>query len=345
MCKQLWFYGVIMEKKKGILYFFLYAILGVLSIIFCMLVKLRRFFYNKGLFKRVDLRVPVISVGNLTWGGTGKTPLVQYISDFFLKRGKKIGLLIRGYGEDEDRMLANNLEGLSVISGRFRSANAKMAMENEKFDLFILDDGFQHLRIKRDIDIVTLNAVSPFGRGHLIPAGSLREPVSALKYASIVVITKSNLVETHDLEQLKRRVLKYNPNLMIFEAVHKPIDFMKLDRTSIPLNEMKGKRVFSLSALGDNDSFVKTLKNLGLIVEKSFSYMDHYKYSSSDIEAVIRNLHSSRADIIVTTQKDLFRIMPVVNDIYCENIYVLRVELEVRDEEAFFNRLSDIISG
>ncbi|MFH1645386.1 MAG: tetraacyldisaccharide 4'-kinase [Candidatus Omnitrophota bacterium] len=338
-------YGVVMGEIKGFLPFFLYSILYLMSLLFYIIVKSRRFFYSIGIFKGVDLKIPVISVGNLTWGGTGKTPLVQYISAYFIKRSKKIGLLIRGYGEDEDKMLAHNLQGLSVITGRCRSANAKKAMKKQKFDFFILDDGFQHLKIKRDIDIVTISAVSPFGRGSLIPAGSLREPVSALKYASVVVITKSDLIDVSCLEKLKRRVLGYNPKLIVFEAVHKPVDFIKFDGFSVAIDEMRGKRVFSLSALGDNDSFIKTLEGLGLIVEKSFSYMDHYKYSFSDMEGIIRSFNSSKADVIVTTQKDFFRIRPVVGDFPDTKIYVLRVELEVKNEEAFFNRLSDIISG
>lgn len=342
-------YNIITAKPKEPLGILISATLVICSFFYFFIIGLRRLLYNLGLFKSVRLKPPVISVGNITWGGTGKTPLVETICLYFNNKGKRITLLTRGYGEDEDKALSENMPGVSVLVGPNRLKNALFKQEKEKkdTDLFILDDGFQHWKISRDIDIVTINGVNPYGKALLIPAGIMREPFANLSRADLVVITKSNLVSRETLNHIKERILKLKPDMAIFEAAHCPVLFCTAKGEEKPLEYVKGRGICAVSGLGDNGSFMRTLEDLGCDLKLKFSYMDHHRYSAKDVDKIMMDCKKNSIDIIATTQKDWVKIEQLLSKDSLDGIeiLVLKIKLKVDDEESFFGRLSSILPG
>lgn len=342
-----YFYSIITEQPKGPLGFALKFLLIFISLFYLLAVKLRLGLYNLGIFKSCRLRSPVISVGNITWGGTGKTPLVEAICLYFKSHHKRVALLTRGYGMDEDKVLTESMPGVSVLVGKDRIKNAGSAEERCSFDIFVLDDGFQHKRIKRDIDIVAINATDPFGSGLLIPAGILREPISHLSRADLVVITRSDLVGQEELNRIKDDVLRVNPDVEIFGSTHQPVFFYTSKEQTRDPEYIKAKQICAISALGDNHSFAKTLKNMGADIKLKFFYMDHHRYLKEQIDEILKVCEHNDVDTVVTTQKDWIKLKGLLTTPSAERIefLILHIKLKLYDEEGFFGRLSSVLSG
>jgi len=322
-------------------------LLILLSFLFFMVVKTRCFFYKIGILRSVKLKRPVISVGNITWGGTGKTPLTEALLHRFLQKRKRVALLTRGYGNDEERVIFQNLPEVDVLSGKRKLFNALQAQENSDPDLFLIDDGFQHLSIRRDANIVTINATDPVGNGLLIPAGILREPLNSLKRADMVIITKSDLIDKERLLQLKHLIRDAAGDIDIFEGVHEPAFFYTALNEKEPLDYLKGRRACAISGLADNNSFSMTLKQLDALVVSTLSYMDHHKYVKTDIKEIAEDAKKNNADTIVTTEKDWIKLKSIVKDppLKGVEILILKIELKVKEDEVFYRRLSTLLSG
>lgn len=337
---------MITEGPKEPLGFILKGILFIISLFYFFAVKLRLALYNLRIFKAHRLSAPVISVGNITWGGTGKTPLAEAICLYFRSQDKRIALLTRGYGRDEDKILTKNMPGVSVLAGGDRVKNARSAEERGCFDIFILDDGFQHQRIRRDIDIVVINATDPFGSGFQIPAGILREPVSHLSRADLAVITRSDMVPPEALSRIKKDILKVRPDIEIFDSLHQPVSFYTGQDKELELEYIRGKRVCALSGLGDNRSFLQALKGLGADIGGEFLYMDHHAYVKSEIDEVTEDCKRDSIDTVVTTQKDWVKLKGLLTEGSCGiEFLVLKIKLKINDEKKFFSRLSSILPG
>ncbi|MDD5504250.1 MAG: tetraacyldisaccharide 4'-kinase [Candidatus Omnitrophica bacterium] len=312
------------------------------SLLFFLAAKVRFFLYKSGVFCCKKLPVPVISVGNITWGGTGKTPLVEAILLWLNAARLSPVLLTRGYGNDEDKMVSSRFPNVFVLSGKRRLRNALNYLKTAHAGVFILDDGFQHLGISRDIDIVTVSAVSPFGNSRLIPAGSLREPISALKRADIIVLTKADLVTDKQLSRISRFVRAASNGALIFYARHVPVSLKISGIREKGLEYIKGKQVICVSALADNRSFVKTVENLGATCVDSFSYIDHHLYTGCDVDRILQASKRRGVDIVLTTEKDWVKLAPLTAKPGIGGIEftVLRVELKITEEEVFYGRLS-----
>jgi len=255
-------------------------------------------------------------------------------------------LLTRGYGKDEDSVISSKLADVAVISGRKRASNALAFLEKQDADIFIMDDGFQHFKVKRDIDIVTINARMPFGNGFVLPSGILREPLTALERAHIVVITKSDLVAESDLAAITEQVKAISADAEIFYAVHAP-RFFYTPGGRQPLEYIKGKRIICVSGLGDNGAFSKTLEVLGAEICRHIHYMDHHRYSIQDLAHIHRTLQDLNADLIVTTEKDWIKLKSIddKDEKKKQNFLILKVELEVKEHEIFYNRLRALLPG
>jgi tetraacyldisaccharide 4'-kinase len=341
-----YYYNIITRSPKEPLGFLLYILLVLLSFIYLFIVKIRLRLYVSGIIRSYRLAATVISVGNITWGGTGKTPLVEYICGKLAIRKKQIVLLTRGYGADEDRLLSEKLPGVDVLAGTDRVKNAMRSGAGNN-TLFVLDDGFQHLRIKRSLDIVTVNATEPFGNGRLIPAGILREPVSHIKRADVVVLTKTDQATDKRIEWIKRFLLERNNKLDIFESIHQPQDFLSNGVNRLPLDIIRSKKISLVSALADNLSFEKTLKNLGAGIRSKYFFMDHYNYRKPDIIKLIDDSLAHGIKTIVTTQKDWIKIRDLLGPIGADNVefLVLNIRIRIKDEENFFRRVYSVVSG
>jgi tetraacyldisaccharide 4'-kinase len=342
-----YFYNLITGERRVFIGPILRPFLLLAASLFFVIVKTRFFLYKTGILMSGRLPVPVISVGNITWGGTGKTPLVEALIKRLHHKGLSLVLLTRGYGNDEDKVISSNMPYARVLAGKRRLFNALDYSRGNKADAFVLDDGFQHLKIKRDIDIVTINAQGPFGNNMLFPAGCLREPVNALRRAHIVVITKSDLVPAQKLIELTASIRNISNDIMIVRARHKPKFLFTANGQERPLEYIKGKRVLAVSALADNPSFIKTVENLGAEIAFSLSYIDHHRYREDDVRVITESFKAFRAGMVVTTEKDWVKLSALVQGPAGIGIEftILKIELEVEEDEAFYRRVYSVLPG
>jgi len=319
---------------------------------------------NKFLTKSYKLNKSVISIGNITWGGSGKTPMVKETAKYILSLGKAPVILSRGYGRknktdknvivrdkkqilsnlensgDEPFMLANSVE-CPIVIGSNRVKSAEISKQFSP-DVFILDDGFQHWKLERDIDIVCINAINPFGNGMIIPAGILRENLTALKRATIIVITNCNLCEPEKLNELKNRILKITgkqplETSLVFSKITNLFDGKELEE------QFKQNFNFSVvSAIGSPENFINTVKNAGLKIKNKFVFTDHHKYTKKDICEIVNKLGINEK--IITTAKDAVKIKEVVDINIQKQIYVLDVSIAfVTGRDIFEKEIKEIV--
>ena len=317
------------------------------SFIYYLIISLRDFFYRSRIFKRHTLSAKVISVGNLTWGGTGKTPATLFILDRLLQRDKKVAILIRGYGKDEPRLLSDLAKGVPVFSGSDRVRNGREAIIQHSVDTLLLDDGFQYRRLERDLDIVCIDSTNPFGNGFLIPAGIMREGLNSIKKADIFLITKVDLISGQgSLQNLEARLKEINPGALIVKAIHKVGHIYKLsDGQLVDIGHLKDKNLGLVSAIGNPRSFEKTVSMLGLRFGKHFMFRDHYWYTEKDLKRIKDYCATHEIDTILTTEKDAVRLQGSKDRIPQIGILVVTIKLQViENEQSFHDRLFRIYS-
>ena len=360
-----------------------------LSWLYGLIVSGRNRLYAVGLFKVRRLPCRVISVGNITVGGTGKTPAVIAIAKHLQQQNVRAAILLRGYkrasrepvtivsdGErvcatlkesgDEAYMLAKHLSGIPIIVGRHRYQAGRVALERFDVDVLLLDDGFQHRQLARDVDILTVPVHSaapehPFrDREKLLPAGTLREPLTALRRADIILLTHTDAVDMLRLTKnatptsmLKARVLgqtkaafqQFAPNALILESVHQPVRLYPC-RGGVPqpsfeemaLKVLDGKRILAVCGIGNPDAFVATLRQYSPERVALLAFPDHHVYTEVDMAAIDTAFQTSRADLIVTTQKDEQKLVDLVADREVV-IAVLEIALVIKNEVEKFNEM------
>ncbi|MBU1006112.1 MAG: tetraacyldisaccharide 4'-kinase, partial [Candidatus Omnitrophica bacterium] len=227
-------------------------LLAPFSLVYYLIAAVRNFFYDKGLFRPRGIGARVISVGNITWGGTGKTPAVIFIANSLLRNKKQPAILTRGYGNDEKTLLTDSTRGIPVITGSDRLKTGRDALNRYSLDTILLDDAFQHRRVKRDLDIVCIDATDPFGNRMVIPAGSMREGIGGLKRADIFLLTKVDLVKDPiAVKKLEIKLKDINPCVLIVKSVHKPKSCYKLsDGQLIDMGMLRDKGIALVSAIG-----------------------------------------------------------------------------------------------
>jgi tetraacyldisaccharide 4'-kinase len=330
--------------------------LALLSLPYRFVVSLRRFLFDQGFFKQHKTAVAVISVGNLTVGGTGKTPMVIMLAQRLQAKGFRPAVLSRGYGSkatspvnivsdgkrvlmdsaeagDEPVLIARAAKGVPVLTGAERILTAAAAVERLGADVLILDDGFQHRRIARNIDIVLLDSANPFGNGFLFPAGPLREPLNALKRADMLVMTDS----FDDAGQMPRSMPGIPPEMPLFRATRK---FQGLRRgitdQPVPLDHLRGARVFAFSGIGAPDSFRQTLARIGADVVRFLSFPDHHCYDMEDLARIQNESASAEASVIVTTEKDGVHLEAF--PLFLEKVLLLEIAMEIVSDAELFEQ-------
>ncbi|MFH1854411.1 MAG: tetraacyldisaccharide 4'-kinase [Candidatus Omnitrophota bacterium] len=316
------------------------------SFIYYFAICLRSFFYNSNIFRTYSIDAKVISVGNITWGGTGKTPTVLFLLRHFSGQGRKVAVLIRGYGKDEPEMFLRLMPGVPVVIGKDRVKTAREAVEKHQVDTILLDDGFQHRRLKRDLDIVCIDATNPFGNGCVIPAGSLREGLSGLKRADIFLITKVDFAQDEKvLQGLKEKLKRINSKAVIAESIHQARHFYKLsDGKTVDPGSLRNKNVILLSAIGSPVSFETTVLKLGIKFKKHFVFRDHHCYNKKDLKAIEDYCGRNKIDMVITTEKDAVKLSQYTKP--DPRYTILSIQLEITDnEQEFYNRLSGIYGG
>ncbi|MFA4991669.1 MAG: tetraacyldisaccharide 4'-kinase [Candidatus Omnitrophota bacterium] len=318
------------------------------SIIYFIVISARNLFYNIGVLRSHSIGAKVISVGNITWGGTGKTPVAAFIVEALKEKNHKAAILIRGYGKDEPKLFSKLTPETHVLVGKDRVKTGREVIENYLGDAVVLDDGFQYRRLKRDLDIVCVDAVNPFGNGFLIPAGSLREGLGSLKRADIFLITKSDLVKDKEkLGALVKRLKRLNKKAVIAKAIHRPLYFHKIAaETKVNIDQLKSKELALVSAIGSPYSFEKTIKRLGLKVNKHFMFRDHHWYSQDELRGVMEYCRKNGLNTIVTTEKDAVKLAELKSEDKDIEILALQVKLEIiENEQGFYDRLFGVYSG
>lgn len=339
----------------------------MLSWLYGKITNIRNSLYEKGVFKSFSLGAPTISIGNIAVGGTGKTPLVAFIAEILAEKGEKACILTRGYGRenpqkrvlvsdgeeilaealasgDEPLELARKLLGKAiVIADANRVSAAKWAREKFNITAFVLDDAFQHRPAKRDLDIVLLDATNPFGNSKTLPFGILREPLTNLKRAHLIVITRANLVE--NIADLKFQISKSNPDCPILTAENKISNVIELkDFSKIQNLKPKSQKAFAFCALGNPDNFFEQLKleNFDLVTTQKFP--DHHRYTQNDIEKLENQAKQSGAKILLTTAKDAVKLVGLNFEMPC---FIIESKMVFDDEKklrelihAVFNRKS-----
>jgi len=354
---------VILEDRKGKRAAVLRVILYALSYVYRGIVQLRIWLYRKRLMRERTVGCLVISIGNLTVGGTGKTPVVEKFARALQAGGRRVAILSRGYKSkklpllkrvwfnltnrapykprivsdgrsilldsrmagDEPYMLAVNLKDVIVLVDKNRVASGLYAIEEMGCDTLLLDDGMQFLRLKHRLEIVLIDRQAPFGNEHLLPRGTLREPAGNLRRASYIFITKST---PQGNEELIKRIRKYNRTAEIIECSHQP-QYLEhvLTGERLPLAWLRGKHVAALSAIAAPKSFEDGLKRLGAKVELTRQFADHHRFTEREITAYLKRCGNRALDAVITTEKDYVRLprltAPEVP------IYFMRVEIEI----------------
>jgi tetraacyldisaccharide 4'-kinase len=303
-------------------------LLSPLSWIYGLIVKARFAAYKQGLFHTQKTDCPVISIGNITTGGTGKTPLVELVARIVSAGGSKCCILTRGFGRrsdsdqvvvsdgssllasaasagDEPRLLAENLIGISsVIVNSDRYKAALWAKENLQSQVFILDDGFQHLKLRRDLDIVAIDATNPFGGKRLLPEGRLREPLDGLSRADLIVVTRSELVnDTGPLVELIRDLSGDKP---VFISRTRVVgSFSALDHEAL---EISSEKVAAFAGIGNPQAFKEQVASLGVEITFFKKFADHYFYRQADVETLEQSARLSGATCLLTTSKDAVKL-------------------------------------
>ncbi|MCZ6602494.1 MAG: tetraacyldisaccharide 4'-kinase [Planctomycetota bacterium] len=297
------------EESGGIGIGLLRGACTLVSIPYGLIVRARSAAYRSGLMSSHRLPRPVICVGNITAGGTGKTPLVEALARRIGER-RKVGILIRGYapgpdGSDEVGLLRANLPGIEVFPGPDRVRMGREALEGNEIDVFILDDGFQHFRLERDLDIVTIDALRPFGFGRLLPRGLLREPITGLRRARVVALTRTNQVEDEEVRSIRSEIERVHPEATIIEcgvvsSLARDPDAPEIPASALPL---EGETVLAFCGIGNPETFSRSLREMGS-ASVPIVFPDHHDYSSGDLRFLEEEGKRVGATAWVTTQKD-----------------------------------------
>ncbi|MCP5520516.1 MAG: tetraacyldisaccharide 4'-kinase [Verrucomicrobiales bacterium] len=355
---------VIFEQRRGSRAAFLRAVLFGGSKLFQLAVKLRRALYKSRMFRDYTLGVQVIAIGNLTVGGTGKTPVVEKFARELKDEGRNVAILSRGYRSkppplrrrlwnrltfrsesspprvvsdgrsllldsetagDEPFMLASNLKDVVVLVDKDRVKSGLYAIERFGCDTLLLDDGFQYWKLAgRRQDVVLIDRQQPFGNGHLLPRGTLREPPSHLARASVFFITKSD----GQTKELRARLARHNPGAPVIECVHHPLylqDVFTGDRHVLEM--LEGKRVATISGIAQPESFEQSVVNLGAELAYTKRFADHHRFTQQELLNAINRGKKREVDFIVTTQKDAVRFPKL--DRRDLPIYFMRVEIKI----------------
>ncbi len=276
----------------------------------------------------------MVSVGNLTAGGTGKTPCVEMVARFYRGLDRRVAILSRGYGaqagvNDEALVLEQSLPDVPHLQGADRVALAQLAVEELESEILVLDDGFQHRRLRRDLDMVLIDATNPWGHGYLLPRGLLREPIGGLRRADVVLLTRCDLATPDAIVELRRRVREVAPQVPLVETVHEPAAWRNAAGLEQAVEALRGRPIAAFCGIGNPDGFRQTLVHLGLNVTAWRTYADHHPYSRDDIDELRRWARQQSADAaLVTTQKDLVKIN--VDRLGERELWALRIQLRVR---------------
>lgn len=329
-------------------------LLWLLSLLYGLVMRLRNLFYDRGILKTHDVGVPVISIGNITMGGAGKTPLVIFVVEQLVAEGFKPVVLLRGYmqGErsgttsDEAEVIRRKLPGVDVITGADRVSRAREYLREQQCDVFVLDDAFQHRRIKRQLDIVVIDSTDPFGNSQVIPRGILREPLSGLRRADICVLTRTVLQPQRTgmaLESLGH----WLPKTEAIRTIHQPQSLVNVvTGERMPLDHLGQRSVVAFCGLGNPQGFHGTLTSIGMDIGAFVAFPDHHPYSAADVAGLIDKARENGSEVLVTTLKDAVKLTAIDSILNEVPFYYLDIGIEVTyGKKQFIHRIVSLLRG
>jgi tetraacyldisaccharide 4'-kinase len=308
------FREVVSGERRGLAAAALRAGLQLVETPYAWVMRLRNARYDRGRAVIHRVEVPVLSVGNLTLGGTGKTPLVAWLARWLRERDVRVTLISRGYGaeqgarNDEALELEHMLPDVPHIQNPDRVAAARLAIEEFECQMILLDDGFQHRRLARDVDIVLLDACQPFGYGHVFPRGMLREPVEGLVRAHVVALSRADMVNEQDRASVRREVLRLAPEAIWLELSHRPRSLRRYDGEEMSIETLHGQRIAAFCGIGNPAGFRHTLEICGYEIAGFREFADHHAYTRADIDDLRRWVEALSVSAVICTHKDLVKI-------------------------------------
>ncbi|MCI0462150.1 MAG: tetraacyldisaccharide 4'-kinase [Gemmataceae bacterium] len=309
---------------------------------------LRNTLYSRGWKHTYKARVAVVSVGNLTLGGTGKTPCVEYVARSYREQERLVAILSRGYGagegqNDEALVLHANLPDVPHLQGVDRVALASVAVEELESEVLVLDDGFQHRRLARDLDVVLIDATAPWGHGYLCPRGLLRESPRGLARAGAVVLTRCDQVDPAEVARIRERVARLAPDAPVAETTHRPVEWVNSAGATLPLEALQDKPWVAFCGVGNPEAFRRTLQDLGGLVTAFRTFPDHHRYSRADVEELRGWVRRQATEgVVVTTQKDLVKLP--LTQLGERDLWALRIRLHfLAGQERFDRKLKDAL--
>ncbi|WP_371372165.1 tetraacyldisaccharide 4'-kinase [Sporomusa aerivorans] len=368
---QVYLYKLVHGEKHGLLASVLLVVLRAMSFVYGLGVTIKLGMYRLGILESHKLPCKVISLGNITVGGTGKTPTAQRLAAIIRDMGYRVVILNRGYradwkGEvglvsdgrkiymtvneagDEAYLLAKSLPGVPVIIGRNRYITGSYAVDKLRAEVIILDDAFQHWQLKRDLDIVLIDALNVFGNNFLLPRGTLREPLNNLNRANAFLLTKVDQATGNARETIRDTLAKYNNQALVVESTHTPRCFIEIEEwykgvrpDTVPLDAIKDRSVLPFSAIGNPSSFEKTITDLGGKVVEAVRYPDHHDYTMAEMQEIMQKAVDNNVCALITTDKDAVKIPSEF--IHSERplpVYVLSIEVWFHDG---YEELMDMI--
>lgn len=308
------FRDLVSGRRRGPVAATLRFALRLAEVPYTLAVRWRNHRYDTGAADTHRLPVPVTSVGNLTLGGTGKTPMVQWIARWFRQHDVRVAVVSRGYGagagrqNDEALELGQKLPGIPHLQNPDRVTAARAAIDQFDCQLIVLDDAFQHRRIHRDLEIVMLDALEPFGFGHVFPRGTLREPVGGLRRADVVALSRAEMLQPGQRERVLQQVRRYAPDAVWAEVTHVPQVLLCYDGRQQAIESLQGRPVAAFCGVGNPAGFQHTLQQCGYQVVAFREFADHHRYTRADVRSLID--WTDRLDVaaVLCTHKDLVKL-------------------------------------
>jgi len=370
---QVYLYKLIHGERQGPLAALLLGILRLSSFIYELGVNIKLGLYKAGLLQQHRLACRVISLGNITVGGTGKTPTAQRLAAIIRDMGHRVVILNRGYragwrgqvglvsdgrriymsvseAGDEAFLLAKNLPGVAVVIGKNRTVTGDYAVANLKADFIILDDGYQHWQLARDLDVVLIDSINVFGNNFLLPRGTLREPLTHLDRADAFLLTRADQASDDVRDVIRETLGRYNDRALVVESVHSPRCFIEIEEwykgvrpETIALEAIRGQKVLAFSALGNPTSFEQSIANLGAELVEAVRYPDHHDYTMAEMQHIMLQAVDREVYALVTSEKDAVKIpSEFIHSDRPLPVYVLGIEVRFVDG---YQELMDIIKA
>ncbi len=347
-------FSIATDKRTDFFSGTLRVFLLFLSFIYAIILKARFFYYQTGKSSIIFDKVKVISVGNITLGGTGKTPLVELIVEYLISRESKVAVISRGYMgikaqtgflADEPEMLRNVFPHVPIIVNKNRVLGIQAAQGKYGAECVVLDDAFGNLKISKNLDIVCLDCRNPFGNGFLLPRGILRLPLLYLKKADIFILTHFS-AGNNNIDMTIKTLRKFNEKALIFKSRHVPEFFYDLrNKNKEKLSLIEGTSVALVCGIANPEGLKQTLKDLKAQIISGFYFPDHHPYAQEELDNIFQDCRNNKVTTLITTAKDEPRLKPILTDRYPEfKILVLKIKLQIieEDEERFLEFLSTI---